>query len=537
MILTEKGIQDTTAWEKAGYDMPHFNRSEMIEKTKKNPTWIHFGAGNIFRAFQANLMQRLLNQGEAETGLIAADGFDYEIVEKSYRPHDNLSVLVTLKADGTIDKTVIGSIAESCIMDSNREDEFNRLREIFANPSLQMVSFSITEKGYDLKGADGNYRKDVSDDFAKSPEDKPQSYLGKLTALIYTRFKKSGAPLALVSMDNCSHNGEKLYNAVMPYVNAWCDNKLVEEDFRTYVKSKVSFPWSMIDKITPRPDKTVEAMLAKDDLDLTPAETSRHTFIAPFVNSEESEYLVIEDDFPNGRPALEKAGVIFTTRDTVNQVERMKVTTCLNPLHTALAVYGCLLGYTRISEEMKDEDLLKLVKTLGYTEGLPVVTDPKIINPKEFIDTVVEKRIPNPFMPDTPQRIATDTSRKLAIRYGETIKSYMANKDTDKLNMIPLVEAGWLRYLLAVDDNGSKFELSPDPLAADLTAKLSGLKTDGTTTREEAEKVLADLLHNTAIFGVDLYEAGLADKVLNDFVKLCNGKGAIRKTIHEAVNK
>ena len=70
----------------------------------------------------------------------------------------------------------------------------------------------------------------------------------------------------------------------------------------------------------------------------------------------------------------------------------------MNPLHTALAVLGCLLGYTKISEEMKDEDLVRLIKKIGYVEGLPVVTDPKILNPKEFIDTVIDVRVPNPFM-------------------------------------------------------------------------------------------------------------------------------------------
>ena len=86
----------------------------------------------------------------------------------------------------------------------------------------------------------------------------------------------------------------------------------------------------------------------------------------------------------------------------------MKVCTCLNPLHTALAVFGCLLGFEKISDEMQDEDLRRMVEIIGYREGLPVVTDPGIIKPQDFIDTVVKVRIPNPFIPDTPQRIATD---------------------------------------------------------------------------------------------------------------------------------
>jgi fructuronate reductase len=235
----------------------------------------------------------------------------------------------------------------------------------------------------------------------------------------------------------------------------------------------------MIDKITPRPDAAVEAMLKADGLDgLEPVITGKNTYIAPFVNAEESEYLVIEDQFPNGRPALEKAGFLFADRETVNKVERMKVTTCLNPLHTALAVYGCLLGYTRIADEMKDEDLVRLITRVGYQEGLPVVVHPGIIDPKEFIDTVVQVRLPNPFMPDTPQRIATDTSQKLPIRFGETIKAYLAAKDRDvgDLKAIPLVLAGWLRYLLAVDDEGKPFEPSSDPMLEEAQRLMAGIR-------------------------------------------------------------
>ena len=107
---------------------------------------------------------------------------------------------------------------------------------------------------------------------------------------------------------------------------------------------------------------------------------------------------------------------------------------------------------------MKNETLVKLVEGIGYKEGLPVVVNPGILDPKEFIDTVLKVRVPNPFMPDTPQRIATDTSQKLAIRFGETIKAYAASPELNvsDIKLIPLVFAGWLRYLMAIDDNGNE---------------------------------------------------------------------------------
>ena len=519
LALNEKGLQNRAEWESKGYTLPAFDRAAMIANTRKAPVWIHFGAGNIFRAFQCNAVQRMLNAGQMEAGIIAVEGFDYEIVEKGYRNNDNYSLLVTLKSDGTVEKTVIGSIAESCILDRENAAEYGRLQEIFANPSLQMASFTITEKGYAITPA-------VEADFANGPG-KPESYIGKVASLLYARYQAGGAPIAMVSMDNCSHNGDKLKAAIVAFANGWQD-----AGFLAYVNSgKVSFPWTMIDKITPRPDASVEALLRQDGLaGLDPIVTARHTYIAPFVNAEESEYLVIEDDFPNGRPALEKAGFIFTDRDTVNRVERMKVCTCLNPLHTALAVTGCLLGYTRISDEMKDADLVALIRKIGYAEGLPVVTDPGVIKPREFIDTVVNVRLPNPFMPDTPQRIACDTSQKIPIRFGETIKCYMADpaRDASSLEAIPLALAAWLRYLLGVNDQGAPMEVSPDPLLPELQAALAGIALGDPAS---AEGKLDALLARADLFGVSLVDAGLADKVKALFAQMLAGPGAVRETM------
>ena len=251
-----------TAWQDKGYRVWNYNREAVKAETLKNPEWIHFGAGNIFRAFQAALLEELLDKGIEKTGLIAAEGFDYEIIDKMYRPHDGLGIDVTLKANGTIDKAVIGSIVEYVTVDPDNKTDYDRLHEIFASPSLKMVSFTITEKGYSLKNAAGEIAPGVAADFANGPE-KATSYMGKVSALLYSRFAAGALPVAMVSMDNCSHNGDKLFDAVSSFAKAWADNGLVSADFVKYVedKSKVSFPWSMIDKITPRPDASVEKIL------------------------------------------------------------------------------------------------------------------------------------------------------------------------------------------------------------------------------------------------------------------------------------
>ena len=538
MRLNAQGLADRKQWEDKGYNLPKFDREAVTAATKENPFWIHFGPGNIFRAFQANVVQNLLNEGLLDRGIVAAEGYDYEIIEKMNHPHDDYNLLVTLKADGNVEKTVIGSVVESLTVDSTNEKDFSRLIEIFGKDSLQMVSFTITEKGYSLVNGKGEPLPGVEDDFANGPK-KAMSYMGKVAALLYARYEAGAKPVAMVSMDNCSHNGDKLYAAVNTFAEKWAANGVGDAGFVSYVndKSKVSFPWSMIDKITPRPDASVEEILKADGIEeLEPVITSKNTYVAPFVNAEECEYLVIEDAFPNGRPdALTKGGIMFTERETVDKVEKMKVCTCLNPLHTALAVYGCLLGYEKISEEMKDTELKKLVETIGYVEGLPVVVNPGVLDPKEFIDTVLNVRIPNPFMPDTPQRIATDTSQKLAIRFGETIKAYAASDELDvvDLKLIPLVFAGWLRYLMAVNDNGEKFELSPDPLLDTVCPYVAGFELG---KEADVESVLRPVLENAKIFGVNLYEVGMVDMVCGYFKELIAGKGAVRATLKKYVN-
>ena len=537
MELTLKSLHDDRdAFLAAGYHLPEFDYDTVHKNTVEHPHWIHFGAGNIFRAFQANVAQNLLNSGVLDTGLIAAEGYDYEIIEKSYRPHDNLSILATLKADNTVEKTIVGSIVESLILDSKNEAEYARLREIFKNPSLQMASFTITEKGYATANAKGEFFPAVAADFEKGPE-APESYLGKVVSLLYTRYTHGALPIAMVSMDNCSHNGDKLYAAVNAFAKAWTDNGLVEAGFLGYVndQTKVTFPWSMIDKITPRPDAKVEAMLAEDHIGgLDAVVTSKNTYIAPFVNAEECEYLVIEDAFPNGKPALDKGGIIFTDRATVDKVEKMKVCTCLNPLHTALAIYGCLLGYTLISEEMKNPLLKNMVEVIGYKEGLPVVVNPGILDPKKFIDEVVNVRIPNPFLPDSPQRIATDTSQKLSIRFGETIKAYEASPDlhTEDLKLIPLVYAGWLRYLMGIDDEGREFTPSSDPLLEEARQYVADYELS--FSPKDLSKLDA-LLANEKIFGVNLHAIGMDTLVKQYFAELSSGVGAVAAALKKYV--
>ena len=532
--LCLSGIQQREAWQEKGYALPDFDIEKIRRNTAEKPEWLHFGAGNIFRIFPAVLQQKLLNEGKADTGIIICEAFDEEIIDCSCTPYDNLAIAVTLKRDGSCSKEVVGSITESI----KPSADFSRLLEVFVAPSLQMISMTITEKGYALKDSAGKYlpwvKPGISDFQAEQ-----KSLMGLLAKLLYSRFVAGAAPVTLVSLDNCSHNGTLLRDAVLEFATVWQQAGAVPVEFVEYLndESRIYFTWSMIDKITPRPSSDIEKQLRSDGVaDISPVHTTKNSFVAPFVNAEESQYLAIEDRFTNGRGLLEEAGVMFAEREVIDKIEKMKVCTCLNPLHTVLAVYGCLLGYDAISAEMKDEDLVRFIKNVGYVEGLPVVVEPGIIDAGKFIDEVVNIRFPNPFVPDTPQRIATDTSQKIPVRFGETLKAYIAQgkNDLSFLTFIPLEFAGWLRYLLGIDDRGESFTVSADPKLEELQQQLAGISLGAdATVLPQVRKILS----NSEYFGIDLYAYNLGEKVEAMFLELCAGTGAVRQTLQKYLHK
>ncbi|MDR0273567.1 MAG: mannitol dehydrogenase family protein [Clostridiales bacterium] len=508
MKLNLKSIKNTSEWN-ADYELPKFNIEEMISRTKSAPTWLHMGAGNIFRIFVAAVQQDLLEAGLAETGIIVYEAYDEEIVPKSFAPFDNLTLGVTLFADGSIQKRVIASMADAFSCD------LERLKKVIASPSLQMISLTITEKGYAVNPAN----------VCAEPFD-AKTTIEQITAGLLVRFEAGAPPLALVSMDNFAENGSHLAASVLAVAEAWCFSDKVSLDFVKYIKSQ-SYPWTMIDKITPRPSEDVAKILKADGFEDTEIiETQKHTFTASFVNAEAAKYLIIQDAFPNGRPPLEKAGVYITDRETVRKMDQMKVCACLNPLHTILAIAGMLLNYPTISACMKDERLVKLLHSAA-TEALPVVPTPKIINPMDFLIEVLTERFPNPFIPDAPARIASDTSQKIPIRFGITLKERAAkNMPPAELEAIPLFIALWLRYRMGVDDTGAKMDLSPDPRLPEALNILYGIPFG-----MGAEIDLKPILSNANLFGVDLYEAGLAKKIEELFIKLSAGPGAVSKNL------
>ena len=539
MKLTLEGIKNREAWEKAGITLPGYDVEKVSEKARKEPEWVHFGIGNIFRIFIGGIADGLLEEGVLDRGITCVETFDYDVVDKIYDPYDNLGLSVILHGDGVREYKVLGSLAEAVKAQSSDPEQWNRLKEIFRSTSLQMVSFTITEKGYALQKADGTWLPYVKADIENGPE-RANGAMAVLVAMLFERYQAGKYPLALVSMDNCSRNGEKLRESVLTMAEEWQKKGFVDADFLAYVSDEqtVAFPWTMIDKITPRPSEQIAADLEKLGVEnMQPVITGKKTYIAPFVNAEKPQYLVIEDSFPNGRPALEKGfGVYLADRNTVNLSERMKVTVCLNPVHSATGPLGVVLGYDLFAHMLNtNEDMMKMARMVAYDEGLPVVEDPGILSPQAFVDELFNDRFPNEYLGDTNLRLAVDVSQMVGIRFGETIKAHIAKYgNASRLTAIPLGIAGWLRYMLAVDDEGRDYELAPDPMNEELQEQLGDIVGGKPETLKDQMK---PVLSNERLFFTDLYKAGVGEKVEEMFREMIAGKGAVKATLHKYIQK
>ena len=528
MELNLKGLQNAEAWERAGVRLPGYDIEAAAALAKKAPRWVHFGAGNIFRLFLGSIADELLEKGLLDRGINCVEVFDEEIIDKIYTPYDHLALSVLLLPDGTRNMKVLGSIAQA-VKGADRES----VKALFESESLQLITFTITEKGYALKNSDGALLSAAKADMENGPE-KARTAMAVVCAGLLARYKSGGLPTALVSMDNCAQNGRLLKQAVLRIAEAWIERGFAAQGFIGYLQDEatLAFNSTMIDKITPRPDNAqADALQRLGIMHMRPVETKKHTYIAPFTNGEKAQYLVIEDRFPNGRPPLEEAfGVYMGDLQTVTKAERMKVTALLNPVHTATGPLGVVLGWERFADMLKGEPvMMQMAKRIAYTEGLPMAPDPGILSPRAFADELFRERFVNEYLGDTNLRLCTDASQGLGVRFGETIKAYVKQYGAaTALIAVPLGVAGWLRYMLGVDDRGKPYSLAPDPMNEEISAAFADIewgKPDTVTGQ------LRPILSNAAVFGTDLYAAGLGERIETLFKEMLGGPGAALETV------
>ena len=409
--LNESGLRDRAAWEEKGYILPAYDRQKMIGETLKAPRWIHFGAGNIFRAFQCNAVQRLLDKGSMDTGIIAAEGFDYEIVEKGYRPNGNYSLLVTLHADGSIEKTVIGSIAASYILDSENEKEFGELKAVFRNPALQIASFTITEKGYSLVDGKGELLPDVAADFRAGPA-RPRSYIGKVASLLYARYQAKKSGLVILSCELIDHNGDELKRCVNEYIRLW----EMEEEFRNWVNEENIFCSTLVDLIvTGSPKGDAPAICEKLGYEDQLIDTGE-LFAAWVIEGPQS----IKEELP-----FEKAGLPIQVVDDVTPYKQRKVR-ILNGAHTSMVLGAYLAGKNIVRDCMQDENIRAYLNKAMFEEIIPTLDLPKE-ELSTFAASVID-RFDNPYIDHQLLDISLNSASKWKARVMPSVTEYVKRK-------------------------------------------------------------------------------------------------------------
>ena len=203
MKLNAESLQNRKAWTGRGVSLPAFDYTEMAEKTKAAPVWVHFGAGNIFRGFIAALGQELLNQGASDHALSRLRRLTTTLLIKFTRPMTIWRCSSPSCRTARRRKKVIASIAEGVKANLSDADAAARLRAIFRDPGLQMASFTITEKGYALTDMAGAFFPFVKADLEKGPAHATHA-MSVVTALLYERYRAGRFPISMVSMDNCS---------------------------------------------------------------------------------------------------------------------------------------------------------------------------------------------------------------------------------------------------------------------------------------------------------------------------------------------
>ncbi len=387
-------------------------------------TWqtriLHLGLGRFHRGHQAVYYQKMKDLGDPSWGVISMSMRSTEARDQMKKVHLRYPVL-ELSADNAV-TTWIESIREAYSLHQN----LSQVMEVFKKPELEIITLTITEKGYDLD-SNGNLdlKKNQIIHDLQSPE-KPESAIGLLAMGIRQRRLSQLSPLTIISCDNLRDNGKKLQRAVETYLE-----KLQWMDDLVWLKKNIKFPCTMVDRIVPSllPGKILE-------LEKSYSLSANSEVIA----TETFCQWVIEDHFSLKRPQWEKAGVEFVK--DVRPYEEMKLK-LLNAAHSYLAYAGLNRGLQFVHEAINDPQLrMNVIKI--FEEVTPLLHIPESFDVKEYQNNLII-RFQNNKLPHQLRQIAMDGSQKLPQRIFSSINIAIDKKSGNKM-LIEVIHE-WLQYV------------------------------------------------------------------------------------------
>ncbi|MFY8031522.1 MAG: mannitol dehydrogenase family protein [Devosia sp.] len=431
------------------------------------PGIVHLGIGAFHRAHMAVYVDDILAT-DPSWGIIGAS-LRRPDTKDALAPQDFLYTLAIRDAAGTRAR-VIGSILD--VLDANTQRK--ELIVSLADPRIRIVSLTVTEKGYCHDPATGNLDQrhpDIIADLANPHA--PISAPGLLVRALELRRQAGNAPFTVLSCDNLPSNGKTVARIVTQFA------RLRDPALADWIAEHVAFPCSMVDRIVPATTDADRDIVR----DLTGVEDAWPIMTEPFTQ------WVIEDHFPQGRPAFETVGAQLV--EEVEAFELMKLR-MLNGSHSTMSYIGYLGGCQFVSEAVADPGIRQLIHGLMTNEVMPTL--PMDRSDLEAYRDALLARFANPALKHRTWQIAMDGSQKLPQRLLGTIRDRLAAGQS--IQRLALGVAAWMRYVTGIDEKGEPIDVK-DPHAARLRAIADAAGRD-------AEKLADGLLGLPEIFGTDL---------------------------------
>ena len=424
----------------AGVQGPRYRRAEVGRGI------VHFGVGNFFRAHEAWYVDRCLAlPGQSAWGIVGVGlngGNRGEAKAREFQQQDCLYSLTEVTADGTRTVSVIGALREYLLAPADPEAVLRRLAE----PETRIVSMTITEGGYHIDEETGLFRLDAPAVRADLDNPRrPTTVFGYVVEGLRRRREAGTAPFTVLSCDNLRSNGHIAHTAFVSYARA------LDEGLAAWIDANVTFPCSMVDRITPGVDTPTrnalnEASGLDDDLP---------------VLAEDFSQWVLEDNFCNGRPALEKAGVQFV--DDVAGYEQVKVR-MLNASHILLGALGLLLGYRYAHETVEDADLVRFANAYWTQDAMPQIDAPAGVDLDAYRRRLLS-RFSNRAVADTLLRICSDGASKVRVFWTDTVRRSLTSGHD--LQRIAFGIAAYMEMLRGQDEKGESYTPIEPTLDAD----------------------------------------------------------------------
>lgn len=447
---------------KANANKPNFDRNSIT------PGIVHIGVGAFHRAHQAVYVNDLL-AAEPDWGIAGASLRSADMAN-ALNPQDGFYTLYINGSEHS-ERRIIGSILR--VIDASADGE--ALLQQLADPAIRIVSLTVTEKGYCLDPASGQLdekHSEIITDLAN--QNAPKTVPGILVEALRRRKDNGIDAFTILSCDNLPNNGRTTRGAVLDMA------RLQDFHLATWIEQSVSFPNSMVDRITPASTTQDHEQIAKH-IGLDDA--------APVMTEPFSQW-VIEDDFCNGRPRFENAGAMMVA--DVEAFENMKLR-MLNGSHSTLAYLGYLKGHETVADAIEDPELSQLITDLMTTEIIPILDMPIEVDLFAYRDALIE-RFQNRSLKHRTWQIAMDGSQKLPQRLLDSVRGRI--KRGEQYACLAQGIAGWMRYATGIDLNGEPIDVR-DPMR-------DKLQVIGEQHLDDPEQLVSAFIQIEAIFGTDL---------------------------------